>query len=206
MWTTLDYDGADGWDSYIIYPGGVPIRANPDVYPLTRQWNDHTRKAGTYFMSTDWVGPDDVMYPHAMSYMFRSYDYAYPPVFDGTSRTGSGPMAFVWPLGMIRDLRWSRPNVVVGDGYYNLEVDFEGPMGESAAFSGYGNDMRPPFTVAPNLVTEMASEAQERPDDYRDLVVRVAGYSARFTALSTATQDEIIAVRWRIRLLLSHRG
>jgi len=35
--------------------------------------------------------------------------------------------------------------------------------------------------------------AQERPEEYRDLVVRVAGYSALFTDLSRAVQDEIIS-------------
>ncbi|MCS5931488.1 hypothetical protein LNQ03_05465 [Klebsiella pneumoniae subsp. pneumoniae] len=34
---------------------------------------------------------------------------------------------------------------------------------------------------------------QKHPDQYRDLVVRVAGYSAFFTALSPDTQDDIIA-------------
>jgi len=34
--------------------------------------------------------------------------------------------------------------------------------------------------------------AQAQPDEHRDLMVRVAGYSARFTELSPATQNEII--------------
>jgi formate C-acetyltransferase len=36
-------------------------------------------------------------------------------------------------------------------------------------------------------------EAQARPEEYRDLVVRVSGYSALFTGLSETAQDEIIA-------------
>nr|WP_315901800.1 glycine radical domain-containing protein [Serratia entomophila] len=35
--------------------------------------------------------------------------------------------------------------------------------------------------------------ARQHPDLYRDLVVRVAGYSAFFTALSPDAQDDIIA-------------
>ena len=35
-------------------------------------------------------------------------------------------------------------------------------------------------------------EAQKRPDEHRDLMVRVGGYSARFVTLSEATQQEII--------------
>jgi pyruvate-formate lyase len=36
-------------------------------------------------------------------------------------------------------------------------------------------------------------DAQKKPEDYRDLVVRVAGYSAYFTVLGKEVQDEIIA-------------
>lgn len=35
--------------------------------------------------------------------------------------------------------------------------------------------------------------AQKHPDEYRDLVVRVAGYSAQFISLDSAVQDDIIA-------------
>jgi len=34
--------------------------------------------------------------------------------------------------------------------------------------------------------------AQENPGQYKDLVVRVAGYSALFVTLDKATQDDII--------------
>jgi formate C-acetyltransferase len=35
--------------------------------------------------------------------------------------------------------------------------------------------------------------AKAHPEEYRDLVVRVAGYSAFFTSLSSEMQDDIIA-------------
>ena len=45
-----------------------------------------------------------------------------------------------------------------------------------------------------NVVSpEMLLKAQENPQQYRDLVVRVAGYSAYFTQLNHAIQDEVIA-------------
>lgn len=45
-----------------------------------------------------------------------------------------------------------------------------------------------------NIVSrETLLEAKARPERYRDLVVRVAGYSAFFTALSPDAQDDIIA-------------
>ena len=44
-----------------------------------------------------------------------------------------------------------------------------------------------------NVVSpETLRRAQACPDDYRGLVVRVAGYSAYFTELDRALQDEII--------------
>jgi formate C-acetyltransferase len=42
------------------------------------------------------------------------------------------------------------------------------------------------------LDTEMLREAQKHPENYRDLVVRVAGFSAFFTQLHKGVQDEII--------------
>ena len=45
-----------------------------------------------------------------------------------------------------------------------------------------------------NLIDrETLLAAQERPEDYKDLVVRVAGYSAQFTVLAKEVQDDIIS-------------
>ncbi len=45
-----------------------------------------------------------------------------------------------------------------------------------------------------NVVSrEKLLDAQKNPDKYRDLVVRVAGYSAHFTSLDKTIQDDIIA-------------
>ena len=38
----------------------------------------------------------------------------------------------------------------------------------------------------------MLKDAQENPDYYRDLIVRVAGFSAFFVELSKSIQDQII--------------
>ena len=43
------------------------------------------------------------------------------------------------------------------------------------------------------LDSDVLREAQANPDKYRDLVVRVSGYSALFTGLSDTAQDEIIS-------------
>jgi pyruvate-formate lyase len=44
-----------------------------------------------------------------------------------------------------------------------------------------------------NVVSaETLREAQQHPEDYKDLVVRVVGYSAFFVELEKAVQDDII--------------
>ena len=43
------------------------------------------------------------------------------------------------------------------------------------------------------LDNEVLLEAQKHPENYRDLVVRVAGYSAFFVELCKDVQDEIIS-------------
>lgn len=49
------------------------------------------------------------------------------------------------------------------------------------------------YHIQYNVVSrETLIDAQEHPEDHRDLIVRVAGYSAFFNALSRATQDDII--------------
>lgn len=50
------------------------------------------------------------------------------------------------------------------------------------------------FHVQYNVVSrETLLDAQRHPEKHRDLIVRVAGYSAFFTVLSTQTQNDIIA-------------
>jgi formate C-acetyltransferase len=49
--------------------------------------------------------------------------------------------------------------------------------------------MHSQFTVASQ---ETLIDAQKNPDNYRDLLVRVAGYSAYFVELNKALQDDII--------------
>jgi formate C-acetyltransferase len=47
--------------------------------------------------------------------------------------------------------------------------------------------------------TEVLRDAMAHPENYKDLIVRVAGYSALFVALDPALQRDIIArmeMRW----------
>ena len=50
------------------------------------------------------------------------------------------------------------------------------------------------FHVQFNTIsTETLRKAQEHPENFRDLLVRVAGYSTQFVNLSKSMQDAIIA-------------
>jgi pyruvate-formate lyase len=50
------------------------------------------------------------------------------------------------------------------------------------------------FQIQFNVVdSQMLRQAQANPDEYRDLIVRVAGFSAFFVELGKSMQDEIIA-------------
>ena len=40
---------------------------------------------------------------------------------------------------------------------------------------------------------ELLKEAQKHPEEHKDLIVRVAGYSAYFVTLAPNVQDELIA-------------
>ncbi len=49
------------------------------------------------------------------------------------------------------------------------------------------------YHIQYNIVSkETLLDAQEHPENHRDLIVRVAGYSAFFNVLSRKTQDDII--------------
>ena len=57
------------------------------------------------------------------------------------------------------------------------------------------------------LDTEKLRDAQKHPENYRDLVVRVAGFSAFFTKLHKGVQDEIIErTLQRLRSVLTSNG
>ena len=55
-------------------------------------------------------------------------------------------------------------------------------------------DMLHGYHVQYNVVSrDVLLDAQKHPEKHRDLIVRVAGYSAFFNVLSTETQNDIIA-------------
>jgi formate C-acetyltransferase len=49
------------------------------------------------------------------------------------------------------------------------------------------------FQVQFNIVSpDVLREAQQHPEEYRDLIVKVAGYSAQFVLLDKKLQDQIV--------------
>jgi formate C-acetyltransferase len=91
------------------------------------------------------------------------------------------------------------PYIHMGGGYiFNLKMSpktFESKAGCAKLASlirGYCdlNGYQMQFNV---VDAKTLRDAQERPEEYRDLMVRVAGYSAYFTTTSKEVQDDIIA-------------
>ena len=74
------------------------------------------------------------------------------------------------------------PNVVAGEKGLDLMADFV-----RTYFNMDGHHIQ--FNV---IDRETLIKAQQNPEEYRDLIVRVAGYSDHFRNLSKALQDEII--------------
>jgi len=63
--------------------------------------------------------------------------------------------------------------------------------------STYGSLLRKSYRVDHGMLrfsarSEMLRDAQKNPEKYRDLIVRVAGYSDYFVDLNVELQDEII--------------
>jgi len=81
---------------------------------------------------------------------------------------------------------------------FNLKFHPSAIRGAEGALN-FGNLIRTYFRLGGQQLqvdvvgAETLRDAQERPEEYQDLLVRVAGYSARFVDLSRAMQDEFIA-------------
>ncbi len=121
--------------------------------------------------------------------------YAYTPVADGVSpaagRDISGPTAaansvakldhFIASNGTLFNMKF-HPSALEG---------ISGLESFAALVRGYFDQkgMHMQFNV---VSRETLQDAQAHPENYRNLIVRVAGYSALFTTLSKSLQDDII--------------
>ena len=161
IWLNPEYDGAEAWGSAIQYPGGILKQDNYPDTGICRNWVNHSRKFGTYLMNTDWRDPDGTLWSNVSSYMFRSYNYDYPPEF--TSNPPSGQWNYVYPIGVQEYLRYERPRVVVYLPSGMTEVSFfPGESGDLVFADNKGLGPRPLPVIDPTLVTEEVIESRWR--------------------------------------------
>lgn len=127
---------------------------------------------------------------------------AWAPLSDGISPTQGadkkGPTAIIksvskmdvasMNIGMVHNFKLLRGILETPEGRQGLIT-----LLRTASVLGNG-EMQ--FSYVDN---EVLKEAQKDPDSYRDLIIRVAGYSAYFTELCKEVQDEIIS-----RTMLEH--
>ena len=121
---------------------------------------------------------------------------AYTPIADGVSpaagRDVNGPTAaansvskldhFIASNGTLYNMKF-HPSALKGEeGLWNFVSLIRG------YFDQKGSHMQ--FNV---VSRETLEDAQKHPENYKNLVVRVAGYSALFTTLSRSLQDDIIS-------------
>lgn len=105
----------------------------------------------------------------------------------------NGPTASLKSVGKL-------PNVLVSGGQLlNLRIDpvavrtSEGRGRVISMLRTFLGDLKG-MHIQFNMVSkETLLDAQAHPEQYRDLLVRVAGYSAQFTPIDKALQDDIIA-------------
>ncbi len=105
----------------------------------------------------------------------------------------NGPTAALKSVGKI-------PNLLLSGGtLYNMRVDpktIETPEARErfvAMLRTYLGDFKGQHIQFNMIDTKVLQEAKRNPEQYKDLMVRVAGYSALFTAIDEALQDDIIA-------------
>lgn len=104
----------------------------------------------------------------------------------------NGPTATVKSVANLEHI-----NLVQGT-IFNMKMH-PGPLETHAGMMKWANLIRTYFDLGGweiqfNVVSaETLREAQKHPEDYKDLVVRVVGYSAFFVELEKAVQDDIIA-------------
>jgi formate C-acetyltransferase len=107
----------------------------------------------------------------------------------GTDRKG--------PTAVLRSVAKMPNHLITGGNLLNLKLtpsvlSGEEGIGKMMSLIRAFFDMKG-WHVQFNIVSsEMLKDAQKKPDQYKDLVVRVAGYSALFNALEPKTQDDII--------------
>jgi len=198
-----DFEGAENIRQMLV--NRVPKYGNDDDYAddiAVESANIYCREVNKYRNPRGGVFQPG-LYPASANVPLGSVVGATPdgrkkgtPLADGVSPIGgfdiSGPTATVNSVAKLDHEVTSNgtllnqkfhPSAVKGDsGLRNL-------IGVTETYFKNGG-----FHVQYNVVDrDTLLEAQKQPDNYRSLVVRVAGYSAFFTALDKSLQDDIIS-------------
>lgn len=119
------------------------------------------------------------------------------PIADGAGPISGRPVHS--PTGVIRDMAAVDAAACWPGGYvFNLKFSsslFASPAqaAKVASFIEAFFQMGGMQMQVNTISRQVLQAAQQSPEEYKDLVVRVAGYSAYFTNLIAATQNEIIA-------------
>lgn len=106
-------------------------------------------------------------------------------------RNVSGPTATLMSVAKLSNIKFKHGSVL------NMRFDPEA-IKDGAKLEKFAQMLKAFFAVGGFLVqfniisTDTLKDAQENPDNYRDLLVRVATYSAYFVELSRMLQDDII--------------
>jgi formate C-acetyltransferase len=122
---------------------------------------------------------------------------AFEPLADGTLSPMRG-MDVKGPTAVINSASKINHTEIATSSLFNMKItrsivrSREGQRKLASLIKTYFN--RGGYHIQFNLMgQEMLCDAKEHPEKYRDLLVRVAGYSAYFVELSPEVQDEIIA-------------
>lgn len=121
---------------------------------------------------------------------------AWKPLADGVSPNGGtdteGPSAVLKSVAKIPHARFVQGtllNMKIEPGLFSTESGIQNVMALLKSLCTLGI-----YHVQFNVIDQKKLiEAQKRPEDYRGMLVRVAGYTAYFTELGKDVQDEIIA-------------
>lgn len=122
---------------------------------------------------------------------------AYTPLAEGCSPTHGADIT--GPTGVFKSITKLDTKRITGGVLLNQKVtpqmlESETNVSKLISLLRVFFDKLKGFHVQYNVVSrEMLLDAQKSPQNYKDLIVRVAGYSAFFNVLSKDTQDDIIA-------------
>jgi hypothetical protein len=113
IWVNLDADGAEGRQSFLQYPGGLPI-SGTDEPQLSSDigWVSQSSQAGTYLFVTDWTDPFNFFWKDVCSYKHQFHNDACLTEYTAYNNADDR-FAYLFPISIQEYQRWDRPVVTV---------------------------------------------------------------------------------------------